>query len=373
MTQHNKLSQQDQKLLDSVEDMLATPTDPITDPSSPVIVCQALRAARPQADETFRLALRRRLVDDDKEQQVVAHSTRVKHRLWSLTRLWGWQQPIAFVIALLCVLGVSLLLPETRMALAAWLGITFEQHTSLEALVLEVDHAALQESDDASYEVFRLTIPRDRWSMVTQNGFSLPQPGSELALTEEREFPIPSYLPQTYIWQDVALMNASMMHMGFPSLSGQSWAGGGKPLLPYNNSIGAFLIGGNQDNSMLLLSQFQIDVQQGLMFRPYFADVSEQDAQINRESMIEVGVFIEPATEEQPISFLVGTGGRYETTVNGMQAWWYHGTWDERGGWADTEQWVNLVWEQNDMVYHLASDALSLDNLRRIAESLPVS
>ena len=373
MTQHHTLSPQDQKLLDRVEDLLATPTEPIADPGSPVVVCQALRAARPQADETFRRDLRRRLVGDGKEQRSGAHSTRVKHRLWPWTSLQGWQRSGAFVIVLLCVVGISLLLPETRMALAAWLGITFEQRTSLEALVVEVDHAALQESDDASYEVFRLTILKDRWSTATQNGFSLPQPGSELALTEERVFPIPSYLPQAYIWQNVALMNASMRHMRFPGLAAQSWAGGGAPLPAYNQSLGAFLIGGNQDNSILLLSQFQIDAQPGLMFRPYFADVSEQDGQLNRDFMIEVGVFIEPAIAEQPISFLVGAGGRYETTVNGRQAWWYHGSWDERGGWADNEQWINLVWQENDMVYHLAADALSLDELIRVAESLSVS
>ena len=85
----------------------------------------------------------------------------------------------------------------------------------------------------------------------------------------------------------------------------------------------------------------------------------------------EIGAVLQPAQDRTEPTILVGSTMKHETTVNGGPAHWYTGAWAASGQWIDDETWLSLIWQQDDMVYHLSGQNLPLHELVQIAESLP--
>lgn len=363
MNDRYELTERDRKLLEKVEQILLSGNAEERETDSFYSFCAHLASTVPQANNTFRQQLKARLVAIVQQRQ--PRKTQSQYMSMETRRpLWSWR-PLRWALtgsmALLLLLGIILAVPQTRAALAAWLGFSFEQQARLQPLTVEVlDHdwrSPLVEAGDTSFEVYSVEFPKERWTLIKEAGFSTPEPGSRVILPNSGDFPVPSYLPAGYRWQDITVMQDNLVELGFPSLARQSWAGGGSPMPPYDLRVD-YLVGGNRMDKFLILTQFQGESKQGLIFQVFHAAETQ------------FGLVIQPADGQEGLVFLVGPGDSHETTVNKTPAWWYQGTWNTAGEWVE-EEWINLVWEQEGRIYHLAGQDLPFEVLVHIAESLP--
>lgn len=365
MNNKHELTEQDQKLLEKVDQILSSDNGEC-EMDSLYGFCAHLASTVPQADPSFRQQLEARLVAI--VQQRKPCTTRPQYLLTGPRKsLWSCR-PLRWAltgsILLLLLMGIMFAIPQTRAVLAAWLGFSFEQQVELQPLAVAVlDHdwrSPLVEAGDQSFEVYSVEFPEKRWTLIEVSGFSTPDPGSRVVLPNGGDFPIPSYLPPGYRWQDIAAMQGNLVELGFPSLAHQSWAGGGSPMPPYNFRVD-YLLGGDREDRVLILAQFQTEGQQGWVFQAFHADEAH------------FGLVIQPAEKEESegVVFLVGSGDLQEVRVNTLPAWWYCGTWNAAGEWVTDNTWSNLVWEQEGRVYHLVGQDLPLKELISIATSLP--
>lgn len=366
MNDRHDLTERDWKLLEKVEQILSSGSDEECETDSLYGFCAHLASTVPQANHSFRQQLEARLVAivqrrKPRKTQSQYMSMETRRPLWS-RRLLRWA--LTGSVALLLLLGIILAVPQSRAVLAAWLGFSFEQQARLQPMAVEVlDHdwrSPLVEAENRSFEVYSVEFPKKRWALIEEAGFSTPKPGSRVILPNSGNFPVPSYLPTGYRWQDITTMQGNLIELGFPSLAYQSWAGGSSPMPPYDLRVD-YLVGGDRVDKFLILTQLQGESQQGLIFQVFHAAETH------------FGLVIQPAEKEEleGLVFLVGPGGLYETTVNMSPAWWYQGTWNANGEWVTDETWSNLVWEQGGRVYHLAGQDLPLEELVSIATSLP--
>src|SRR5258708_17579151 len=107
--------------------------------------------------------------------------------------------------------------------------------------------------------------------MIKTAGFNPPQLGAMLPLPNGRQLPVPAFLPEGYEWQDARAGNASFMDLGFPQFMSGSGGGGGKPLPIYDRSFVAFLVGGDENDHLFILTQFSQPCAQGLSVQDFFA------------------------------------------------------------------------------------------------------
>jgi len=366
MNDRHELTEQDQKLLEKVEQILSNGNDAERERDSIYGFCAHLAGTVPQANQSFRQQLETRLVGIVQQRKLRKTQSRY---VPTQTRksLWSWR-PLRWVLtgsmSLLLLLGIMFAIPQTRAVLAAWLGFSFEQQVELQPLAVAVlDHdwrSPLVEAGDQSFEVYSVEFPEKRWTLIEESGFSTPNPGSRVMLPNGGDFPIPSYLPTGYHWQGIVAMEGNLMELGFPSLAHQSWTGGGSPMPPYDLSVD-YLVGGDRMDRLLILTQLQTEDQQGLVFQAFHAAETH------------FGLVIQPAEkkESEGVVFLVGSGDLQEVIVNTLPAWWYRGTWNAVGEWVTDNTWNNLVWEQGGCVYHLTGQDLPLEELVSIVTSLP--
>jgi len=366
MDDQHGLTEREKELLEKVEQILNNGGDGEFEMDSLSSFCVHLAKTIPQADDAFRQQLETRLIpitNQNKPRKIQAQyiSREPRKPQWSQRSL-RWL--LTGGVAVLLLLGIILTVPQSRTVLAAWLGFSFAQQTSLQPIAVEVlDHdwqSPLVNAKDGSFEVYSVEFPKKRWTLIEEAGFSTPKPGSRVILPNNSDFPIPDYLPTGYRWQDITTMQGNLMELGYPSLAARSGAGGGSPMPPYNLSVD-YLIGGDDVDRFLILTQLQGESQQGLMFQVFHAAETH------------FGLIVQPAEEEKAegLVFLTGPNSLYETTVNLSPAWWYEGMWNANGEWVPDKTWRSLVWEQGDHVYHLAGQDLSLEELLSIAASLP--
>jgi len=296
---------------------------------------------------------------------------------------------LAAIAALVIAVSTVAFIPSVRAQVAAWLGFGFEQQETLRPLITKVLDRAPWEPGDASFEMFTIEIPQERWTWFEGAGFSIPEPGTRISLPNGNALPVPGYLPEGYRWQGVAAMQGDLMALGFPPLR-QSWAGGGSPLPPYDYVVD-YLIGGDRTNRLLLLAQFKGDLDQGLLFQAYHVVSPEKQpptpvedamsdsppgivptptpAPLYYAAKTQVGLVIQPAEGQEGLVFLVGPSELHETTVGETPALWYRGAWNAAGEWIEDET-INLIWEQDGLTYQLTGQELALAELVRIAKSL---
>lgn len=306
--------------------------------------------------------------------------------------LGGWRiKPLAFAgLAAALILATVLAIPSARTALAQWLGLSFEQTTSPNQIVQKV--VAYQPlSESKSYEYYLYSLPKDRWSLIRENGFQVPQPGEQFSLPNGDQLAVPSYLPEGFAWQDVAATNQSMHDYGFSSLGSTSGGGGGlEPMPDFDRSFAAFLIGGDPANHYLVLAQFNDRIGTGLSIRTFLTTspdrqpvpgMTDENPPENVvptptpvpqsfQAKLQIGVVVEPTQAGNGIALMVGPGGLHEVYVGENPAWWYHGAWNLQGEWIKNETLTNLVWKRGEHVYQLVGEDIIVETLIRIAESV---
>lgn len=300
---------------------------------------------------------------------------------------------LATVMAMIITLSTMAFVPAVRAQVAAWLGFGFAQEETLPPLIVRVlDRAPWDTEPDASFEMLTFEIREGRWSQLEGAGFVTPQPGALIPLFEGRTLPVPRYLPAGYRWQGVANTGdaRAWMALSFAPVAGQSSAGGGSPLPPYDHDIVNYLVGGNEQDDLLLLAQFRGSLEPALLFQAYhvISPGKHPPAAVSSVPMnslpgalptpsasfyaakTQVGIVVQPAEEQEGLVFLVGRGELHETAIRGSVAWWYRGAWNAAGDWVEDAA-VNLIWEEAGSTYQLTGQRLPFTELVKIAESLP--
>ncbi len=291
------------------------------------------------------------------------------------------------------VVAVLLAVPATRSALAQWLGVSFEQQASPYGIVQQaLAYQPLSETGSYEYQIYELR--RDRWSITQDFGLRLPQQGEQIALPNGDLLCVPSYLPAGFEWQDVVVANQSVHGLGFPGLLAPTWGGGGgepgEPMPSYDRSFVTFLVGGNPSNQFLLLTQMRNSTETGLSIRFFYVLSPDREPEFGQssatvpagvtptpapvpqafEAKLLVGVIVTPDVNDG-ITVTVGSLELNETMVGQQQGWWYNGTWNADGEWDNSDVLTNLIWERGNHIYQLTGEGISLDELIRIAESVP--
>jgi hypothetical protein len=351
-------------------------------------ITEALIAEAEQVNLSPELWLR--LQSDVKTMSIDSSSQRQGRSKFTPFRWWR-SKPWAFAgfVAAL-VLAIVLAFPSTRSALALWLGLSFDQTNSSNPLVQKViGHQPLFESGSYEYNVFE--FPKDRWSLIQDKGFRMPQQGEQIMLPNGDQLSVPSYLPNGFAWQSVVAGNQSMLSTGFPPLANTSGGGGGlTPMPSFYRSFASFLIGGDQANHFLMLAQFRNHLGPGLSLRtfsilspdrppvqgilegksPGNGKVTPTPPLQSFKAKLQIGMIIEPSQAENGIRLMVGPDELHEVRVGENLAWWYQGTWDLKGEWNKDSTLTNLVWEQGAYVYQVIGEGIDIETLIRTAESV---
>lgn len=382
MNENNQLSDLEQELIEKVEKILEVGGSQKVEAQSILGFCSHLAETVPQARPEFQQELGDRLVksmqrklagDLDAAKAIkVTFTSQQEIRWWrnflsglrikKNSLLSGWRLSVVGVLALIFILGILLAIPQTRSVLASWLGFSFSRQDKLQPLVVNaLNHdwqSPLAGSDNIGYEIYAIEYPEERWKLIGQEGFRVPVPGSIIVLPDGDRFPVPKDLPESFVWQDLTVMEGDVRQLGFPSLASKSWAGGGPPMPPYQLSIN-YLVGGDPTDHLLVLTQIQAPADQGLVFQVFHADETK------------FGLVIQSDKEQAGPVFMVGPGEPSEITMGNIPAWWYTGTWNAGGEWSSETEWGNLVWERDGDVFHLAGQMLTKEQLITIAQSLP--
>jgi hypothetical protein len=383
MNKNNQILDKEQELIEKVEKILEEGENQKVETQSILGFCSHLANTVPQARPEFKQELGNRLVEEmqiwvsgyvDKEKPASASYTwwrdfwRWKYILSGLRlnkeyHWWGyWKLAFKGLLALILLLSILLVIPQTRSVLARWLSYSFNRQEVLLPLVINaVKHdwqSPLTGSENVGYEIYLIEHPKERWKLINKEGFNAPVPGSLIILPDGNSFPIPKDLPERFVWQDLIVMEGDVRQLGFPSLASKSWAGEGPALPPYQLSVN-HLIGGDPADRLLILTQIQASPNQGLTFHLFHAGETK------------FGLVIQSVKEKKGPLFLVGDGELSETIIGDIEAWWYLGTWNAHGEWRSDTEWGNLVWEREGDIFHLAGQSLTQEQLITIALSLP--
>ena len=415
MSRRGELTERDRRLLEQVEEIIANGGGERREEGSLYGFCAHLADTVPQADEAFQQRLGSRLFAKLQQRAVGAvdstpsdEERSAGFRSW-FRRLVPWggcvsqisragltmrrRFMLATVIASLITISTVALVPPVRAQVATWLGFGLSRQDRLPRLVVKVlDRAPWDTEVDASFEMLTFEIREGRWSQLEGAGFVTPQPGALIPLFEGRTLPVPRYLPAGYRWQGVANTGdaRAWMALSFAPVAGQSSAGGGSPLPPYDHDIVNYLVGGNEQDDLLLLAQFRGSLEPALLFQAYhvISPGKHPPAAVSNVPMnslpgalptpsasfyaakTQVGIVVQPAEEQEGLVFLVGRGELHETAIRGSVAWWYRGAWNAAGDWVEDAA-VNLIWEEAGSTYQLTGQRLPLTELVKIAESLP--
>lgn len=385
------LTDRERAALDTIE---ATPAQPSTDEAGTNEVakfCAILRDSAPQPDDAYRRRLREQVLAVAPQRPTVAPLRRERR----FTR----RQVLAAGVAAATLSGAALAFPQTRIALAGWLGWSVDQRATPLPLVLEVDRGRWAGDQNARYEYQILAIQRERWAMSQRYPAPTPPPGSIVKLPDGRALPVPAYLPPGFGWQGIARPNESNPNTGpfrfpFASLSG----GGGGSGLPwerfpeYDRRVAAYLIGGDPADRVLALTQLKRDAQRGLLIGIFQIDAPAQPAPTPaagapasqggtrptptpppsaHAAHVVLGLIVQPTGGSSGLSIQTGGYATHDTAVGGTSAKWFSGTWTRDGQWVDDGTWLTVIWERGEFVYHLAGQRLDLAEVLRVAESLP--
>ena len=404
MSERNELTERDRKLLEKIEEIVANGGGECREASSLYGFCAHLASTVPHADDSFRQRLEARLVAKLQQQEAQAGEVRPPSWFQCLTSSVGHINQIvggltmkkgfalAAIVALGIVTGTVAFVPSVRAQVAVWLGFGFEQQETLPPLIVKVlDRAPWDTPEGTSFEMFTFEIPEQRWTILEGTGFSTPELGVRIPLANGNTLPVPAYLPEGYRWQGVAPMRDELIALGFAPMASQGAAGGGSPLSSYDSDVVNYLIAGNRADRLLIFAQFKEDWDQGLLFQAYHVVSPARQPPARLEDVTpgsppaivptptpvpsyyaaktQVGLVIQPAEEQEGLTFLVGPGELYETSVGGRAAWWYQGTWNPAGEWVEDET-ISLIWEQDGLTYQLTGQELALAELVRVAESL---
>jgi len=417
MNRRDDLAERDRRLLEEIEEIIANGGRERRGEDSLYGLCAHLADTVPQADDAFRQRLGSRLLAKLQQYEVGAvGATPSGEEVSAGIRSWFMQLApwggcvrrlskgcmtmrrrfvFAIVIASLTTISTVALVPPVRAQVAAWLGFGLRKQDRLPPLVVKVlDRAPWDTEGDASFEMLTFEIREGRWSQLEGATFAIPQPGALIPLFEGKTLPVPRYLPEGYHWQGVANSGdaRAWMALSFAPVAGQSSAGGGSPLPPYDHDIVNYLVGGNEEDDLLLLAQFRGNLEPALLFQAYHVMSPERHAPaavsgVPMDSLpgvvptptpsasfyaarTQVGVVVQPAEDQEGLVFLVGRGELHETAIRGSVAWWYQGAWNAAGDWAEDAA-VNLIWEEAGSTYQLIGQGLPLTELVSIAESLP--
>lgn len=364
--------------------------------------------------KAFRAELRRQLLLRALGTARESHARKARRLPWherfvvglaQLNPVLGGVRTINRAIALAIVLFVVAIsavafVPSVRAQVASWLGFEVAQQATLSNLVVRVlDHAPWDAPAGASFEVLTLEIPQARWAFVERaqgEGFSMPEPGTWIDVPAGRSLPVPAYLPEGYRWQSMATLGENtVLTTGLVPLGSQSAAGGGARLPAYDRKVVNYLIGGDPADHLLILTQVAGDLEAGLLFQAYHVVSPQKQPPSPGEdrspatppssvvptptsvpayyaAKVQVGIVVERVEGREGLVFLAGPGHLHETMVGSTRALWYNGTWNEAGQWME-ESAVNLIWEEGGFTYQLTGQDLPLEELIRVAESLPIS
>jgi hypothetical protein len=228
---------------------------------------------------------------------------------------------------------------------------------------------------------------------------ALPQPvqGDKVLLDSGHLLPIPAYLPDGFRWQGINGINDIT-----PGPGGVGNAGGGARtgnfpwdrFPDHDNRVGAYLVGGDPADRFLILAQLRFDGHPNLNLSSLLYDSADQpippgivgpspapDAPpptptpvlASYAAKITAIALLQPASGGAAVTVRSGAATLHDTNVRGQPARWFNGIWAANGQWSDTDAWTTIVWEQNGLLYQLAGQQLPLDELIRVAESLPAT
>lgn len=382
------LTDRERAALATIEATLARAAPEAADPDGLAGLCLLLRDGAPRADDAFRRRLRERVLAAAQRHRRGAPARRERR----FTR----RQVLAASVAAATLGGGALAFPQTRTALAGWLGWSFDQRATPLPLVLQVNSGRWVGEQNAQYEYQLLTIQQERWELSRRYPAPGPAPGSGVNLPDGRLLPIPAYLPNGFRWQGIALTNEPNVPFQF-RFAGSSGGGGGSGLpwerFPaYDRRLAAYVIGGDPEDRVLALTQLKRDGQPGLLIGIFQIDSPAQPVPppgagapagpgganptptpppAAYVAQVVLGLIVQPARGGTGLAVQVGPDAVRETTVGGSPAWWYGGTWTRDGQWVDDGTWTTVVWERDGFVYHLAAQRLDLADVLRVAESLP--
>ena len=260
---------------------------------------EALRAGRRETSEglrsladmvlyrqAFRAELRQRLAD--RAQSLNAKTTARKKGLGSRAPFpWVAQAvsplsrvlerglamrkglALAAVVVAIIAVGTMVCIPSVRAQMAAWFG--FDRQESLAPLFVEIlARAPWDAPEGTSFEMHVFTIRKERWvrwSKARDDGFQIPEPGTQIPFRNGSSLPVPGYLPKGYRWQGIADLLSSAIALGMLPMGGTSGAGGGDPLPPYDRNVVNYLIGGDPADRLLVLAQLERDLDAGYCSR----------------------------------------------------------------------------------------------------------
>lgn len=307
----------------------------------------------------------------------------------------GWRRGLLVgLTAVLVLLGIALAIPQTREALAGWFGFTIEQH-STSGFVVKADRAEWATEPDANFVYNIIGIPQERWAFSAKWPAPALVAGSRMVLPGDKILSVPAYLPEGYRWQTAALpqTNLSIVAPHFWSMSSRGGGGGSVPV-HFDQDMALYLVGGNKADDLLLVSQYDMSKSAGILIYPFFvgkpvshptppAPVSPALTGAGAPSPTptpvaatyqfetELGLLAQSAPGQKELKLEIGAVSLHETKVKALSAWWYEGTWDYEGNWVTSGGWINLIWEQNGVLFQITGQHLLFTELLKIAESLP--
>lgn len=241
-----------------------------------------------------------------------------------------------------------------------------------------------------------LMIPRARWQNFERIALPQPEMGGAVPLGNGYTLPIPAHLPDGFHWQGVNAINDTTLGPGVGN-TGSGARTGNFPwdrFPEHDHRLGAYLVGGDPADRFLILAQLRFDGHPNLSLSSLLYDSADQQipygivvpppapgappptptpVPVNYASRVTAIALLQPAGGGAAVSIRSGAATIRDTNVRGQPARWFNGIWAPNGQWLDTDAWTTLVWEQNGLLYQLSGQQLPLDELIRIAESLPAT
>lgn len=339
-----------------------------------------LRESAPRADEQFRQRLRAELLTTIERRTPARRFTR--------------RQMLAAGLTAATLGGAVFAAPQARAALVALLNGRTPTRTLSAPVVERGTRLPLDLTASPSYWVgpenaqrvyFLTNIYRERWVQRQQLQAPL-QAGDIVTLPNGAELPIPAYLPAPFRWQGITATNE--VNVPFQYITEKNGGGGGDRELPwarfppYDNKIGAYLIGGDPNDHFLILQQFRVNPNEAIIVSTFQVLVPTTVPPIGSPKVppsaglygerTTLGVIVEPARDDQVgISIQAGAGALQPAAVAGATAWQFGGVWTADGQWHDDGTWRSLVWSRDGYLYCLSAEQLPAAELLRVAESLP--
>jgi hypothetical protein len=375
-TDERALTPEEQAALDTIEATLARPVTDTQDTASIAGIANLLRTSTPQAAANYRQNLRERVLAEAQRQHATA-------------RRFTRRRILAAGFAAAAVGGAVLVVPQTRAAVAEIVGWRAASRATPLPIAMTGGQLGWVGPDDAQREFSLRTIAHERWTDLARFPAPEPTPGNIVTLPGGRLLPVPGTLPAEFTWQGIIASDSSnpnsvpFMYRGQSELRG---GGGGSGLpwerpLQYDRYVAVYLIGGDPTDRLLVLQQLKPDARGEVAISAFQMEVLPQIAPVlppgvTAQSGIYgartiLGLLVEPARDKAGLTVQAGPNALHSTIVAGAAAWWFSGEWAADGHWLDDGTWISVVWSRDGFIYCLSGQQLGLDELLRVAESLP--